>query len=128
MLVSQDVQMQIGQLENVKQDMQNMVNPNRMYERLGVDILALEVGSNLIVIADPEQEGQLLAKIAALRQKMTDELQTCERRLKAQEQELGQTIRNLNHIEMEGMDRTRDSLTKRLEDLRQETRKVRAMR
>ena len=74
MLVSQDVQMQIGQLENVKQDMQNMVNPNRMYERLGVDILALEVGSNLIVIADPEQEGQLLAKIAALRQKMTDEL------------------------------------------------------
>ena len=61
-------------------------------------------------------------------QKMTDELQNCERRLKAQEQELGQTIRNLNHIEMEGMDRTRDSLTKRFEDLRQETRKVRAMR
>ncbi len=74
MLVSQDVQMQIGQLENVKQDMQNLVNPNRMYERLGVDILALEVGANLIVIADPEQEGQLLAKIAALRQRMTDEL------------------------------------------------------
>ncbi len=74
MLVSQDVQMQIGQLENVKADMQNLVNPNRMYERLGVDILSLEVGSNLIVIADPEQEGQLLAKIAALRQRMTDEL------------------------------------------------------
>ena len=74
MLVSQDVQMQIGQLENVKADMQNLVNPNRMYERLGVDILSLEVGTNLIVIADPEQEGQLLAKIAALRQRMTDEL------------------------------------------------------
>ena len=74
MLVSQDVQMQIGQLENVKQDMQNLVNPNRMYERLGVDILSLQVGTNLIVIADPEQEGQLLAKIAALRQRMTDEL------------------------------------------------------
>ena len=74
MLVSQDVQMQIGQLENVKQDMQNLVNPNRMYERLGVDTLSLQVGTNLIVIADPEQEGQLLAKIAALRQRMTDEL------------------------------------------------------
>ncbi len=74
MLVSQDVQMQIGQLENVKQDMQNLVNPNRMYERLGVDILSLQVGGNLIVIADPDQEGQLLAKIAALRQRMTDEL------------------------------------------------------
>ena len=74
MLISQDVQMQIGQLENVKQDMQNLVNPNRMYERLGVDTLSLQVGTNLIVIADPEQEGQLLAKIAALRQRMTDEL------------------------------------------------------
>ena len=73
-LVSQDVQMQLGQIENVKQDMKNLVNPNRMYERLGVDILSLQVGTNLIVIADPEQEGQLLAKIAALRQRMTDEL------------------------------------------------------
>ncbi len=74
MFVSQDVQMQLGQIENVKQDMKNLVNPNRMYERLGVDILSLQVGTNLIVIADPEQEGQLLAKIAALRQRMTDEL------------------------------------------------------
>lgn len=54
--------------------MQDLVNPNRMYERLGVDILSLQVGSNLLVIADPDQEGQLLAKIAALRQRVTDEL------------------------------------------------------
>lgn len=72
--VSKDVQSQLGQLENVKQNMQDMVNPNRMYERLGVDILGLQVGTNLLSIADPEQEGQLLAKIAALRQRMTDEL------------------------------------------------------
>lgn len=72
--VSQDVQQQIGQLENVKQNMQDLVNPNRMYERLGVDILSLQVGTGLLAIADPEQEGQLLAKIAALRQRMTDEL------------------------------------------------------
>lgn len=58
----------MGQLENVRQNMQDLVNPNRMYERLGVDILSLQVGSNLLVIADPDQEGQLLAKIAALRQ------------------------------------------------------------
>jgi flagellar biosynthesis protein FlhA len=73
-LVSKDVQSQIGQLENVKQNMQDLVNPNRMYERLGVDVLSLQVGSSLLIIADPEQEGQLLAKIAALRQRMTDEL------------------------------------------------------
>jgi flagellar biosynthesis protein FlhA len=45
-----------------------------MYERLGVDTLSLQVGSGLLPIADPDQEGQLLAKIAALRQQVTDQL------------------------------------------------------
>ena len=73
-LVNQDVQAQLGQLENVKQNMQDLVNPNKMYERLGVDVLSLQVGAGLLPIADPDQEGQLLAKIAALRQRVTDEL------------------------------------------------------
>lgn len=73
-LLQQDVQMQYHELESVKQNMQDLVNPNKMYERLGVDILSLQVGNALLPIADPEQEGQLLAKIAALRQRMTDEL------------------------------------------------------
>ena len=72
--VNQDVQSQLGQLDAVRQNMQDLVNPNRMYERLGVDVLSLQVGSGLLVIADPDQEGQLLAKIAALRQRITDEL------------------------------------------------------
>lgn len=73
-LVNQDVQQQLGQLDAVKQNMQDMVNPNKMYERLGVDVLSLQVGAGLLVIADPEQDGQLLAKIAALRQRVTDDL------------------------------------------------------
>lgn len=73
-LVNADVQSQLGQLESVRQNMQDLVNPNRMYERLGVDVLSLQVGAGLLVIADPDQDGQLLAKIAALRQRMTDEL------------------------------------------------------
>lgn len=73
-LISQDVQSQLGQLDQVKQSMQDLVNPNRMYERLGVDILGLQVGLGLLKIADPEQDGDLLAKIAALRQRVTDEL------------------------------------------------------
>ncbi len=73
-LVNQDVQAQLGQLESVRQNMQDLVNPNRMYERLGVDVLSLQVGSGLLIIADPDQEGQLLPKIAALRQRVTDEL------------------------------------------------------
>lgn len=73
-LVNADVQSQLGQLESVRQNMQDLVNPNRMYERLGVDVLSLQVGAGLLSIADPDQEGQLLAKIAALRQRTTDEL------------------------------------------------------
>ena len=73
-LVNQDVQAQLGQLESVRQNMQDLVNPNKMYERLGVDVLSLQVGSGLLIIADPDQEGQLLPKIAALRQRVTDEL------------------------------------------------------
>ena len=45
-----------------------------MYEKLGVDPISLQVGSDLLVIADPDQDGQLLAKIAGLRSKLTDEL------------------------------------------------------
>lgn len=72
--ITHDVQSQLGQLDAVKQNMQNLIDPNRMYEHLGVDILGLQVGSDLLRIADPEQEGQLLAKIATLRQRMTDKL------------------------------------------------------
>ncbi len=73
-LVNQDVQQQLGQLDAVRKNMQDLVNPNKMYERLGVDVLSLQVGSGLLIIADPDQDGQLLAKIAALRQRVTDEL------------------------------------------------------
>src|SRR5574344_1249649 len=73
-LINADVQSQLGHLESVRQNMQDLVNPNKMYERLGVDVLSLQVGVNLLVIADPDQDGQLLAKIAALRQRVTDEL------------------------------------------------------
>ena len=73
-LVNADVQAQLGQLDAVKQNMQDLVNPNKMYERLGVHVLSLQVGSGLLIIADPDQDGQLLAKIAALRQRVTDEL------------------------------------------------------
>ena len=72
--VNKDVERQLKELENVKKNMQDLVNPNKMYARLGVDILSLQVGSGLLEIADPDQEGQLLAKIAAMRQELTDEL------------------------------------------------------
>jgi flagellar biosynthesis protein FlhA len=69
-----DVQQQLGELDQVQQNMQQMIDPNRMYERMGVDSLSLQVGANLLQIADPEQDGQLLGKIAGLRTRLTDEL------------------------------------------------------
>jgi flagellar biosynthesis protein FlhA len=69
-----DVQQQLGQLDQVKENMSELINPNRMYEKLGVDPLSLQVGNDLLVIADPDQDGQLLGKIAGLRSRMTDEL------------------------------------------------------
>ncbi|MBR1617928.1 FHIPEP family type III secretion protein [bacterium] len=73
-LVNEDFRQQLGQLDAVKQNMQDLVNPNKMYERLGVDVLSLQVGAGLLIVVDPEQDGQLLAKIAALRRQITDDL------------------------------------------------------
>lgn len=72
--LAHDVQQQLGQLDAVKQNMAQLIDPNRMYEKLGVDPLSLQVGNELLKIADPEQDGQLLGKIAGLRSRMTDEL------------------------------------------------------
>jgi len=72
--VTSDVQQQMGELQEVQENMQQMIDPNRMYERMGVDVLSLQVGASLLQIADPEQEGQLLGKIAGLRTRLTDEL------------------------------------------------------
>ena len=68
------IKKQIKQLEDVRQQMQDLVNPDKMYERLGVDVITLQVGQNLLCIADPDQDGLLLAKLAALRQRLTDKL------------------------------------------------------
>ncbi|MGN0030647.1 MAG: FHIPEP family type III secretion protein [Candidatus Gastranaerophilaceae bacterium] len=67
-----DIKRQMDELEKVRQQMQDLVNPDKMYERLGVDLISLQVGQGLLCIADPEQEGQLLAKVAAMRQRVTD--------------------------------------------------------
>lgn len=65
---------QLKELENVRQQMQDLVNPEKMYERLGVDLISIFVGKDLLTISDPDQDGPLLPKIAAMRQRLTDKL------------------------------------------------------
>ena len=60
--------------EKLKQEIRDLSNPNRMYERLGCDIINICVGSALLHIIDPDKGGCLLPSIAACREKMTDSL------------------------------------------------------
>lgn len=50
----------------------DMANPNKMYERLGVDVLSVWIGSNLLKMSDPNNQGTLLPNICMLRRYLTD--------------------------------------------------------
>lgn len=50
------------------------VNPNRLYQRLGVDVLGFQMGSALLDLCDPDKENVLLPEVALLRKNLTDEL------------------------------------------------------
>jgi flagellar biosynthesis protein FlhA len=73
-ILNYNIAFQKEKLSKIKSKMQELINPNRMYERMGVDPLSIQVGNDLLVLADPEQEGQLIYKIAGLRTTLTDDL------------------------------------------------------
>lgn len=62
------------QLQELRGQMQDFVNPNKMYERLGVDVLSVLVACNLSTVANPLKDGKLLEDIMILRHRMTDTL------------------------------------------------------
>ena len=49
-------------------------SPNGMYERLGVDVLSIRLGTGLLHYADPECENVMLPLISEIRKELTDEL------------------------------------------------------
>lgn len=57
-----------------KTKMHNMMQPNRCYERLGVDSLSIHVSYDLIKLIDPEQGGLFLFDFAQLRTSLTDSI------------------------------------------------------
>lgn len=65
----------MNKLEDVRNEMINLASTKRMYEKFGVDLIQLEVSTQLVTpIADPDAGGLLLPKIIALRERMTDKL------------------------------------------------------
>lgn len=61
------------ELENLREQFHNLINPD-LYKHLGVDVISLQVGHSLLCIADPDQGGELLPKITALRLTLTDDI------------------------------------------------------
>lgn len=64
----------ITELEEQIEDLNEAANPNSMYQRLGVDVISLQIGFGLIPLVDPEQRNKLLPAVAKLRKDLTDEL------------------------------------------------------
>lgn len=61
-------------IKEIKNVMQEISDPNNMYRRLGVDIITILIGVDLINCADPElNNSTLLPQIAYLRKKLVDE-------------------------------------------------------
>lgn len=64
----------LSDLEEQIEDLSEAANPNSMYQRLGVDVISIQIGFGLLCIVDPEQKNKLLPAIANLRKEFTDEL------------------------------------------------------
>lgn len=60
----------------IKDKISDMINPDKMYERLGVDVLSIHFAFNMIPMIDPDsdKESGVLLSCATLRQRLTDEL------------------------------------------------------
>ena len=63
-----------NELEEVSNEMRDLTNTDKMYGRLGADVLCLSVGDGLMCIIDPDQSSSFLAKNIAIRQRLTDTL------------------------------------------------------
>ena len=63
-----------NELEEVSNEMRDLTNTDKMYGRLGADVLCLSVGDGLMCIIDPDQSSSFLAKNIAIRQRLTDAL------------------------------------------------------
>ena len=63
-----------NELEEVSNEMRDLINTDKMYGRLGADVLCLSVGVGLLCIIDPDYSSSFLAQNIAIRQRLTDAL------------------------------------------------------
>lgn len=63
-------QKSLKELQNLKKEIVDLINPNKMYERLKTDILQVRLNENLLDMIN--NENNLMKKIISLRLKLTD--------------------------------------------------------
>lgn len=63
-----------NELEEVHKNIQDLSNPEKMYDHLGSDVLCISFGIGLLSIADMDRGGLLLPKITAMRKRLSDRL------------------------------------------------------
>lgn len=63
-----------NELEEVHKNIQDLSNPDKMYDHLGSDVLCISFGIGLLSIADMDRGGLLLPKITAMRKRLSDTL------------------------------------------------------
>lgn len=63
-----------NELEEVHKNIQDLSNPEKMYDHLGSDVLCISFGIGLLSIADMDRGGLLLPKITAMRKRLSDTL------------------------------------------------------
>jgi len=61
-------------IDILNKKMKDLTNPNKMYERLGIDVIQIVIGNKLVPIVDPDYEDNLLVLLAMLRTKFVDTL------------------------------------------------------
>ncbi len=64
----------MGELKKLKSKFSELISPSTMYNRINQDLLTIEVSHELSELIDNEKDGDLIAEIVRLRQKLTDEL------------------------------------------------------
>lgn len=72
--LNEELSENLEEYELLKTEFSEIINPIRMYERIAQDKLALVISEELLDIADPKKNGDLIAETVNLRQKLTDEL------------------------------------------------------
>ncbi|MBQ2645118.1 FHIPEP family type III secretion protein, partial [bacterium] len=72
--LNEEISVNINELEDLKKKLFNMLSPDIMYNKLGVEKISILLSEELTDLLNPDAEINLLTKIVQVRQNLTEEL------------------------------------------------------